>query len=59
MRKLVHLIQKARYFDMYGHVIVHWRMRRRRETEQRKKRERERERETNQLGMKEGSQGEE
>ena len=24
MRKLVHLIQKARYFDIYGHVIVYW-----------------------------------
>ena len=23
MRKLVHLLQKARYFDMYSHVIIH------------------------------------
>ena len=56
MRKLVHLIQKARYFDMYSHVIVHWRNEKKGDRAEEKERGRERE---NQLGMEEGSQGEE
>ena len=58
MRKLVHLIQKARYFDMYSHVIVHWRNEKKK-GDRAEEKEREGERERNQLGMKERSQGEE
>ena len=48
MRKLVHLIQKARYFDMYGHVIVHWQNEKTNgDRAEEKEREGERERETN------------